>query len=92
MPFATIASSCPDLRLFNYRMYDRTVKPIPEPPTTKGLKYRVETLIGITGVKMAKYRVSLWDAFWTPFKLVWRPHMLSILIFEVGHHGVIMAS
>lgn len=35
-------------------MYDRDVVPFPERPTT-GLRYRVETLIGITGVKMAKY-------------------------------------
>lgn len=63
-------------------MYDRTVKPIPERPTT-GLRYRIETLIGITGVKMTKYRASWADAILAPFKLIWRPHLLLILIFEV---------
>ncbi|KAF7358629.1 MFS general substrate transporter [Mycena sanguinolenta] len=38
-------------------MYDRTVRPIPERPSTP-LRYRVETLVGITGFKMQKYRVS----------------------------------
>ena len=36
-------------------MYDRA-KNVPQLPKT-GLKYRVETLIGLTGLKMAKYRM-----------------------------------
>ena len=39
--------------------------------------------MGITGTKMAKYRVSWYEAISAPFKLVWRPHLLSILVFEV---------
>ncbi|KAG6877150.1 hypothetical protein C0992_010680 [Termitomyces sp. T32_za158] len=63
-------------------MYDRTVKPIPERPTS-GLRYRIETLIGITGVKMAKYRTSWKESILSPLNVVWRPHLLMILWFEV---------
>jgi len=62
-------------------MYDRTVKPIPARPTT-GLRYRIESLIGLTGLKMAKYRISWTEAILSPFNVVWRPHILSILLFE----------
>jgi len=62
-------------------MYDRTLKPIPPRPTT-GLRYRVETLIGITGIKMAKYRSSWSEVVFSPVKIVWRPHLLGALIFE----------
>ncbi|KAJ6457962.1 major facilitator superfamily domain-containing protein [Mycena sanguinolenta] len=62
-------------------MYDRSVKPIPEPPTA-GLRYRVETLLGVTGLKMAKYRDSWYQAISSPFRIVWRPQLLGILVFE----------
>ncbi|KAG6864578.1 hypothetical protein C0991_008512 [Blastosporella zonata] len=62
-------------------MYDRTIKPVPPRPTT-GFHYRIETLVGITGVKMAKYRDGWAVAFTSSFRVVWRPHALSILIFE----------
>ncbi|KAK4703847.1 hypothetical protein P7C70_g2363, partial [Phenoliferia sp. Uapishka_3] len=61
-------------------MYDRDVKPFPERPTT-GLRYRIETLLGITGVKMAKFRCSWWEALTSMFDLVWRPHCLLMLIY-----------
>ncbi|KAH0580132.1 hypothetical protein H2248_002938 [Termitomyces sp. 'cryptogamus'] len=64
-------------------MYDRTVKPIPEHPT-RGLRYRIETLIGITGVKMAKYRPSWKESILSPLNVVWRPHLMMILWFEVS--------
>ncbi|KAI0039273.1 MFS general substrate transporter, partial [Auriscalpium vulgare] len=38
-------------------MYDRKVKPIPPRPS-HGLRYRVETLLGVTGAKMAKHRAT----------------------------------
>lgn len=62
-------------------MYDRTIKPIPEPSTT-GVRYRIETLIGITGVSMAKYRSSLLRGLLSLVNVLWRPHVLGILIFE----------
>ncbi|KAK0192753.1 major facilitator superfamily domain-containing protein [Armillaria mellea] len=65
----------------NETMYDRTVKPVPEPPAT-GLRYRIETLVGITGIKMAKYRVSWTESILSPINVVWRPHLLGALLFE----------
>ncbi|KAJ7913533.1 MFS general substrate transporter [Mycena leptocephala] len=62
-------------------MYDRTLKPIPEPQTT-GLRYRIETLIGITGIKMAKLRASWYEAVASPLRVLWRPHLLGMLLFE----------
>lgn len=62
-------------------MYDRSVKPIPEPRHT-GLRYRVETLIGITGLKMAKYRPSWRKVSLAPFNVLWRPQIFGILLFE----------
>jgi hypothetical protein len=67
-------------------IYDRTVRPIPE-PTTTGLRYRVETLIGITGYKMQKFRSSWFESIFSPFRLVWRPHLLMLLIFEAMLFG-----
>ena len=63
-------------------MYDRTLKPIPQPPST-GKRYRFESLVGITGAKMSKYRSSWYDVILSPFNVLWRPHLLSALIFEV---------
>ncbi|KAH9991576.1 MFS general substrate transporter [Russula vinacea] len=62
-------------------MYDRGVKNLPSRPAG-GLSYRIETLVGITGVKMAKYRATWYEAVSAPFKLFWRPHLLSIMVFE----------
>ncbi|KAJ3498844.1 hypothetical protein NLJ89_g10169 [Agrocybe chaxingu] len=67
-------------------IYDRTVKPIPEPATT-GLRYRIETLIGITGVRMQKYRMSWTESVWSPINLVWRPHLFMVLLFEAMVFG-----
>ncbi|PPQ93751.1 hypothetical protein CVT25_008131 [Psilocybe cyanescens] len=67
-------------------MYDRTVKPIPV-PTTTGLRRRFEDLVGITGLKMQKFRVSWHDSVMSPFRIVWRPHLLMALIFEAMLFG-----
>ncbi|KAK0237954.1 major facilitator superfamily domain-containing protein [Armillaria nabsnona] len=67
-------------------MYDRTVKPIPEPHTT-GFCYRIKTLVGITGIKMARYRVSWKESILSPINVVWRPHLLGILLFEGALFG-----
>src|SRR5258707_8748587 len=66
------------------RMYERGVRNAPSRPK-RSLRYRIETLVGITGVKMAKYRATWFEAVSAPFKLIWRPHLLSVLIFEVLH-------
>ncbi|KAF8881784.1 MFS general substrate transporter [Infundibulicybe gibba] len=67
-------------------MYDRTVEPIPPKPTT-GLRYRFETLVGITGVKMAQYRASWGEVALAPLRVVWRPQLLGILVFEAVIFG-----
>lgn len=64
-------------------MYDRTVRPIPEAEMT-GFRHRIETLIGMTGWKMAKYRMSWKNAILSPLDVVWRPHLMMALLFEVS--------
>jgi hypothetical protein len=64
------------------RMYERGVKDLPPRPAG-GLRYRIETLVGVTGSKLAKYRASWFEAISAPFNLFWRPHLLSIMVFEV---------
>ncbi|KAF8340130.1 major facilitator superfamily domain-containing protein [Amanita rubescens] len=71
---------------FRETMYDRALKHIPEAPTT-GLRARIETLVGITGYRMAKYRPSWKEAIWSPFDVVWRPHVLSLIIFAGAIFG-----
>lgn len=63
-------------------MYDRGVKNLPL-RSTDGLYYRIKTLVGITGSKLAKYRTSWAEAIVAPLKLFWRPHLLGVLVFEV---------
>jgi hypothetical protein len=65
-------------------MYERGVRNIPS-RLRSGLRYRIETLVGMTGVQMAKYRATWFEAVSAPFRLIWRPHLLSVLIFEVPH-------
>ncbi|KAG6825209.1 hypothetical protein H0H92_004387 [Tricholoma furcatifolium] len=67
-------------------LFDRTIRPVPPRPTT-GLRYRIETLLGITGYKMTKYRYSWYDAVKGPFQVVWRPHVLPVLFFEGALFG-----
>jgi len=62
-------------------LFDRGVKDLP-PRAADGLSYRFETLIGVTGFKLAEYRPTWFEVLSTPFKLIWRPHLLSILVFE----------
>ena len=64
-------------------MYDRKLadpKPIPRPKSA--LRYRFETLIGITGARMAKYRDTWREAVFSILDVAWRPHLLMILLFE----------
>jgi len=62
-------------------MFDRGLKPLPPRPFS-GLKYRINTLIGVTGFLMAKYRMPLWEAIKSPFIVVTRPHLFLMLIYE----------
>jgi len=67
-------------------MYDRGVKNILRRPTD-GLYYRIETLVGITGSNLAKYRTPWIEAIAAPLKLFWRPHLLGVLVFEAVFLG-----
>ena len=68
------------------RMYDRGVKNLPPRPAND-LRCRIETLVGVTGSRLAKYRETWVEAVSAPFKLFWRPHLLAILVFEVPHYS-----
>ncbi|TKA57187.1 hypothetical protein B0A53_01143 [Rhodotorula sp. CCFEE 5036] len=61
-------------------IYDRHMNPVP-PRHATGLKYRFDSLIGVTGVRMAKYRPSLWAGVKSMFDVLWRPHALMMYIF-----------
>nr|VWO96428.1 Benomyl/methotrexate resistance protein [Ganoderma boninense] len=69
-------------------MYDRKLpnpRPIPRPESA--LRYRVETLVGITGARMSKYRDTWRTAVFSILNVVWRPHLLMILLFEAMVFG-----
>ena len=64
-------------------MYDRHL-PNPKPLLKQNkLRGRLNDLIGITGYRMARYRQSWKEVVFAPLNVVWRPHLLSILLFEV---------
>lgn len=65
-------------------MYDRRLpNPHPIPRPTSQLLYRFQTLIGITGARMAKYRATWREVVGGCIDIAWRPHLLGILLFEV---------
>ncbi|KAG8695301.1 hypothetical protein FRC08_007910 [Ceratobasidium sp. 394] len=61
-------------------MYDRKYYPAPTPPE-RGLRYRIETLVEITGAKMYKYRVPFRTALWRPIETLLDPRILLASIF-----------
>lgn len=68
----------------NSRLYDRALKnpkPLKRPKST--LRYKFETLLGVAGARMAKYRYSWKQISLIWFDMVWRPHIFGILFFEV---------
>ena len=67
-------------------MYDRHLKEQPA-RTSTGLRYRLETLIGITGFRLAKYRQDWPSIIFAPISIIWRPHLISILLFEAMVFG-----
>ena len=71
-----------DTLMTSTRMYDRGVKNHRSQPAGS-LRYRIETLVGITEAKMTMYRATWYEAVSAQFQRVWRPHLLSILVFEV---------
>ncbi|KLO09107.1 MFS general substrate transporter [Schizopora paradoxa] len=66
-------------------LYDRHLKE--QPPRSLGFRYRLETLLGKTGLAMAKFRESWFTAISAPVWIVWRPHLLAVLVFEAMVFG-----
>ncbi|KIJ06422.1 hypothetical protein PAXINDRAFT_20390 [Paxillus involutus ATCC 200175] len=67
-------------------MYDRGVNR-PLPRRTSGFRYRVQTLVGITGYRLAKYRDSWFEATWASLSVVWRPQFILVAFFEAFVFG-----
>lgn len=64
-------------------MYDRTLpNPRPIPRSSSFLRDRIETLVGVTGARMARYRTRWRDSILACLDIAWRPHLFSILLFE----------
>ncbi|KAI0795662.1 MFS general substrate transporter [Abortiporus biennis] len=69
-------------------MYDRKLTdPHPIPRPKSAILYRIQTLIGITGIRMAKYRSSWKEVILACLNIVWRPHLMGILWFEAMIFG-----
>lgn len=65
-------------------MYDRGLpNPHPIPRPKSRAIYRIQTLVGITGARMARYRTGWRDAILACPAIIWRPQILGILLFEV---------
>ncbi|KAG1793709.1 MFS general substrate transporter [Suillus plorans] len=62
-------------------MYDRHLASKPLQIST-GLRYRFETLIGVTGYKMAKYRSRWPEVLLASLDVVWRPQFFFVVLFE----------
>ncbi|KAH7882827.1 MFS general substrate transporter [Phlebopus sp. FC_14] len=67
-------------------MYERGAKQ-PVPRRSSGIRYRFETLIGITGYRLAKYRSSWSEVAWACLRVLWRPQFIFIAIFEAFVFG-----
>lgn len=65
------------------RLYDRHLDPNLQ-QILPGMRYRLETLIGITGYKMAKYRSRWSEIVWACLNVVWRPQFILVAFFEVS--------
>ncbi|KAG2365589.1 major facilitator superfamily domain-containing protein [Suillus spraguei] len=67
-------------------MYDRHLvsKPL---QTSTGLRYRFETLMGITGYNMAKYRPQWPAVLLASLDVAWRPQFFFVVLFEAFVFG-----
>lgn len=66
--------------------YDRHLYPVPRRPSG-GLRYRIETLIGITGWKMRKHRPSWFICVAETFMILYKPAVLLPLIYVLVVFG-----
>ncbi|KIJ63734.1 hypothetical protein HYDPIDRAFT_112674 [Hydnomerulius pinastri MD-312] len=67
-------------------MYDRGTKR-PLPARTSGFRYRAETLVGITGYKLAQYRASWSEVAGACLSVIWRPQFIFVVFFEAFVFG-----
>ncbi|KAG1744214.1 major facilitator superfamily domain-containing protein [Suillus lakei] len=67
-------------------MYDRRLVS-KTPQTSTGLRYRFETLIGVTGYNMAKYRPRWPEVLLASLDVAWRPQFFFVVLFEAFVFG-----
>lgn len=67
-------------------LYDRGIRPVPKPKAT-GLNLRIQDLLGITGLHMQQYRPPWKKCVFDIIRVLWRPHLLAILLFEAAVFG-----
>ncbi|KAF9485039.1 MFS general substrate transporter [Pholiota conissans] len=71
-------------------MYDRGPKGVSKPEKTSsanGLVHRLKNLVGIVGFQSANPELTWREVLLAPLNLVWRPHLLLILVFECAVFG-----
>ncbi|EPS95319.1 hypothetical protein FOMPIDRAFT_1032972 [Fomitopsis schrenkii] len=69
-------------------IYDRGLPdPHPVPRPKSRVLYRIQTLVGITGARMARYRTGWRDVILACPAIIWRPQILGILLFEAMLFG-----
>jgi len=62
-------------------LYDRGVPKVLD-QLTKKPSSRIKDLLGINGARLAKYRTPWGVLLMRPMRLIWRPHLLSMMIYE----------
>lgn len=67
-------------------MYDRRLVSKP-PRTSTGLRYRIETLIGVTGYNMSKFRPRWPEVLLASLDVAWRPQFFFVVLFEAFVFG-----
>ena len=60
-------------------------KPNVMPVIRSAFRRRLENVLGVTGIRMAKFRTPWREACVVWFILAWRPHVIGILFFEVSN-------
>ncbi|RPD65251.1 MFS general substrate transporter [Lentinus tigrinus ALCF2SS1-7] len=69
-------------------MYDRHLtNSTGNHPPKRTVRRRMATLIGVTGIRMARYRSSWKEVSMAPLRAFWRPHLLAALLFEAMLFG-----
>ncbi|EKM52283.1 uncharacterized protein PHACADRAFT_260571, partial [Phanerochaete carnosa HHB-10118-sp] len=63
-------------------LFDRRDPTAYEHVPTDTLANRARTLVGLTGARLARFRTPWRELALYPLRLVWRPHLLSIMVYE----------